>query len=100
MAPMLYYRPSRWRQRYIESGLAGIERDLPRGAPPVKLDAAKLVELTTQTQPEAATHWMEHAQDGRSAQGQSQHRHAALAGQRAEATLGAGLQDLARSEVR
>jgi transposase len=47
----------RWRQRYIESGLAGIERDLPRGAPPVKLDVAKLVELTTQTQPEAATHW-------------------------------------------
>ncbi|TXI18351.1 MAG: IS630 family transposase [Ottowia sp.] len=47
----------RWRQRYIESGLAGIERDLPRGAPPVKVDVAKLVELTTQTQPEAATHW-------------------------------------------
>ena len=47
----------RWRERYIESGLAGIERDLPRGAPPVKVDVAKLVELTTQTQPEAATHW-------------------------------------------
>ena len=30
----------RWRQRYIDSGLAGIERDLPRGAPPVKLDVA------------------------------------------------------------
>src|SRR5664280_3096634 len=25
---------SRWRERYIESRLAGIERDLPRGAPP------------------------------------------------------------------
>jgi transposase len=47
----------RWRQRYIESGLAGIERDLPRGAPPAKMDVAKLVELTTQTKPEAATHW-------------------------------------------
>lgn len=47
----------RWRQRYIESGLAGIERDLPRGAPPVKVDVAKLVELTTQSKPEAATHW-------------------------------------------
>jgi len=47
----------RWRQRYIESGLAGIERDLPRGAPPAKVDVAKLVELTTQTKPEAATHW-------------------------------------------
>jgi transposase len=47
----------RWRDRYAESRLAGIERDLPRGAPPVKVDVAKLVELTTQTSPEAATHW-------------------------------------------
>jgi transposase len=48
---------ARWRERYAESGLAGIERDLPRGAPPVKVDVARLVELTTQSQPEAATHW-------------------------------------------
>lgn len=48
---------ARWRQRYLQLGLTGIERDLPRGAPPVKVDVAKLVELTTQTQPEAATHW-------------------------------------------
>ena len=47
----------RWRQRFLESGLQGIERDLPRGAPPVKVDVAWLVELTTRTQPEAATHW-------------------------------------------
>lgn len=48
---------SRWRERYAQLGLAGIERDLPRGAPPVKVDAARLVELTTQTKPVAATHW-------------------------------------------
>ena len=48
---------ARWRERYRESGLQGIERDLPRGAPPVKVDVAKLVELTTQRTPEAATHW-------------------------------------------
>lgn len=48
---------SRWRERYAQSRLAGIERDLPRGAPPVKVDVARLVELTTQTKPEAATHW-------------------------------------------
>lgn len=48
---------ARWRRRYVESGLAGIEHDLPRGAPPVKVDAAKLVKLTTQTTPEGATHW-------------------------------------------
>jgi transposase len=48
---------SRWRERYLESGLEGIECDLPRGAPPVKVDVARLVELTTQSEPEAATHW-------------------------------------------
>ena len=48
---------SRWRERYAQSRLAGIERDLPRGAPPVKVDAARLVDLTTQNKPVAATHW-------------------------------------------
>ena len=48
---------ARWRKRYAQSRLAGIERDLPRGAPPVKLDVARLVELTTQSKPKAATHW-------------------------------------------
>lgn len=48
---------SRWRKRYAQSRLAGIERDLPRGAPPVKVDVVRLVELTTQSKPEAATHW-------------------------------------------
>jgi transposase len=48
---------SRWRERYAQARLAGIERDLPRGAPPVKVDVARLVELTTQSTPEAATHW-------------------------------------------
>ena len=48
---------SRWRERYAASGVAGIERDLPRGAPPRKVDAARLVELTTQHSPHNATHW-------------------------------------------
>ena len=48
---------ARWRERFLQCGLQGIERDLPRGAPPVKVDVVKLVELTTQTTPEAATHW-------------------------------------------
>ena len=48
---------SRWRKRYAQLRLAGIERDLPRGAPPAKVDVARLVELTTQTKPAAATHW-------------------------------------------
>jgi transposase len=48
---------ARWRERYAEARLAGIERDLPRGAPPTKVDVARLVELTTHTKPKAATHW-------------------------------------------
>lgn len=48
---------SRWRERYARSRLAGIERDLPRGAPPVTVDVAMLVERTTQSKPKAATHW-------------------------------------------
>jgi transposase len=48
---------ARWRSRYIELGLEGIEHDLPRGAPQMKVDVQKLVELTTQSQPKAATHW-------------------------------------------
>lgn len=48
---------ARWRGRYAEMRFAGIERDLPRGAPPKKVELAQLVELTTQSKPEAATHW-------------------------------------------
>ena len=48
---------ARWRRRYAEIRLTGIERDLPRGAPPKKVELAQLVELTTQSKPETATHW-------------------------------------------
>jgi transposase len=48
---------SRWRKRYAESGLAGIERDLPRGAPKRKVDVEQLVELTTQSKPDMSSHW-------------------------------------------
>ena len=48
---------ARWRDRFVQRRMAGIERDLPRGAPPRKVDVSKLVALTTQTLPDAATHW-------------------------------------------
>ena len=48
---------ARWRERYLQAGIERIERDLPRGAPPVKVDVARLVELTTQSTAEAATQW-------------------------------------------
>jgi transposase len=47
----------RWRERYAKMGLAGVERDLPRGGRKPKVDAAEIVRLTTQTKPQAATHW-------------------------------------------
>src|SRR5665811_1737663 len=40
---------ARWRQRYAQHRLAGIERDLPRGAPPVTVDVARLVEPVSYT---------------------------------------------------
>jgi transposase len=47
----------RWRERYVEGGLAAIERDLPRGGRKPRVDAAEIVRRTTQTLPVAATHW-------------------------------------------
>ena len=48
---------ARWRERYIQLGLAGIERDLPRGAPATSVDVQKLIRLTAKARPDAATPW-------------------------------------------
>ncbi|BDB27513.1 helix-turn-helix domain-containing protein [Cupriavidus sp. P-10] len=37
---------ARWRERYAMSGVSGILRDLPRGAPPVRVDVERLAMLT------------------------------------------------------
>ena len=50
-------RVRRWVARYVKLGLQGIENDAPRGGRPRQVSAQRVVELTTQTQPEAATHW-------------------------------------------
>jgi transposase len=48
----------RWRQRFAEQGLAGIEQDAPRGGrTPDVAWAAKIIEYTTQRRPTHATHW-------------------------------------------
>ena len=50
----------RWRKRFAEKGLAGIEKDAPRGGrKPVAREAlaAKIIEWTTQRKPAHATHW-------------------------------------------
>lgn len=50
----------RWRRRFAEKGLAGIEKDASRGGrPPLAREAmtAKIIEWTTQKKPKNATHW-------------------------------------------
>ncbi len=50
----------RWRNRFAENGLGGIEKDAPRGGRPPKARddlAARIVEMTTQQKPANATHW-------------------------------------------
>ncbi len=51
---------SRWRRRFAEKRLAGIEQDLPRGGrKPSKREQVTqlIIETTTQTKPANATHW-------------------------------------------
>ncbi len=49
-----------WRSRFAKQGLAGIEKDAPRGAKPASTTAAlaaEIVRKTTTEKPPAATHW-------------------------------------------
>jgi transposase len=48
----------RWRRRFVAQGLAGLEKDAPRGGRPANTALArKIVEHTTQCKPLNATHW-------------------------------------------
>lgn len=52
------HRVARWCRRFAQYGLAGIERDAPRGGRPAATDkAAEIVRLTTAGAPPGATHW-------------------------------------------
>ena len=51
---------SRWRNRFAERGIPGIEKDAPRGGRPPKTRdrlVRKIIEMTTQQKPANATHW-------------------------------------------
>jgi transposase len=51
---------SRWRNRFAERGIPGIEKDAPRGGRPPKTRdqlVRKIIEMTTQQKPTNATHW-------------------------------------------
>jgi transposase len=50
----------RWRKRFVEQGIAGIEKDLPRGGRPRRQREgieSEIIQKTTQETPENATHW-------------------------------------------
>ena len=47
----------RWRERYAQGGWDAVYSDLPRGGAKRTVDHVKLIELTTQTKPQAATQW-------------------------------------------
>ena len=54
----------RWRNRFFERGLRGIEKDLPRGANHGGKNSAdqaklrsKVIKITTQEKPKDGTHW-------------------------------------------
>jgi transposase len=53
-------KAGRWRQRYAERGLAGIEKDAPRSGRHRRIDAeqrAAVVRKTLREKPEGQTHW-------------------------------------------
>jgi len=54
------HRAARWRKRYLENGLPGLEKDAPRPGRTPKISAAtvrKVIHKTTQETPPNATHW-------------------------------------------
>lgn len=51
---------NRWRRRFAEQGLAGIEKDAPRGGRPAtkrQKVVERIIRVTTQERPSNATHW-------------------------------------------
>lgn len=51
---------ARWRDRFAERGVAGLEKDAPRGGRPPKQRndlVRRIIEMTTQRKPANATHW-------------------------------------------
>lgn len=58
------HKVGRWRNRYVECGFKGIEKELPRGdnqggkkSSEQALLRSKIIEMTTQSKPQGATHW-------------------------------------------
>ncbi len=53
-------KAARWRNRFLDGGMAALQRDAPRPGRPRTVPAAtvkQIIEKTTQEKPDAATHW-------------------------------------------
>jgi transposase len=53
-------KAARWRTRFLDGGIAGLQKDAPRPGRPRTVPAAKvkqIVDKTTQEKPTGATHW-------------------------------------------
>ena len=48
---------ARWRSRFIEQGITGLEKDAPRSGRTPRLDVSGIIRKTTQEKPANATHW-------------------------------------------
>lgn len=51
------HKVARWRQRFLQLGLPGLEKDAPRPGRTRTIDAQQIIHLTTQQRPVNATHW-------------------------------------------
>jgi transposase len=53
-------KTGRWRQRFLDAGLKGLEKDAPRPGRPAAITpklVQQVIERTTQSKPRNATHW-------------------------------------------
>jgi len=48
---------ARWRKRFLQLGIAGLEKDAPRPGRTPSVDAEMIIRKTTQEKPANATHW-------------------------------------------
>lgn len=54
---LCYWLPRGRKTKTWQCRKAGIERDLPGGASPLKIDVTRLIELTPERKAEPAAHW-------------------------------------------
>jgi transposase len=48
---------ARWRKRFLQLGIAGLEKDAPRPGRTPSVDGEMIIRKTTQEKPTNATHW-------------------------------------------